>query len=59
MPEYRLYCQDRDGGFTKKHDFSANDDDDALAKAKGLKVAVKSELWEGNRLVAELPGHFS
>ncbi len=58
MPEYRLYCQGLDGKFTKKHDFSADGDDDAVAKAKDLKIEAKFELWEGDRLVAELPGYF-
>jgi hypothetical protein len=59
MPDYRLYCRRRDGQFTKAHGIAAADDDDAIAKAKRMKIDVKCELWERARLVAELPPHFS
>ena len=59
MLEYRLYCLGGDGRFKKAHDITAKDDDEALAKAKGLNIATKCELWESGRLVAEFTGHFS
>ena len=59
MPDYRLYCLRRDGRFTHAHDIVATDDSDAIGQAKGMKIDVKCELWEHERLVAELPPHFS
>lgn len=59
MADYRLYCLRSDGRFTKTHDITAMDDPDAIAKAKSMKIDVKCELWESERLVAELPAHFS
>jgi len=55
MPEYRLYCLDGAGKFTKAHEISAADDEDALARAKAMKLPVKCELWLRDRLVAEIP----
>lgn len=57
MSEYRLYCLDDRGRFTKSHEIEAKDDDDALAKAKAMKLPVVCELWTRNRLVKKLPPH--
>lgn len=54
MPYYRLYCIDGSGKFTKAHDIRADDDDDALAIARDMKLPVKCELWERGRMVATL-----
>lgn len=54
MLDYRLYCLGGDGRFIKAHDFVAEDDDEAIAKAKSLKLQSKCELWEHDRLVAEI-----
>ena len=55
MAEYRLYCVNEHGHFSKAHDIIADNDRDALAKAHELKVAAKCELWSRDRLVASLP----
>ena len=55
MSEYRLYCLDDRGRFTKSHEIEANGDDDALAKARAMKLPVVCELWTRNRLVKKLP----
>ena len=55
MPEYRLYCLGDDGRFAKSHEIHAEDDADALAKARGMKLDVVCELWNRNRLVGKLP----
>jgi hypothetical protein len=55
MSEYRLYCLDERGRFTNSHEIEASDDDDALAKARALKLPVVCELWNRNRLVTKLP----
>ena len=57
MAEYRLYCLDDEGRFTKAHEIEARDDEDAVAKARAMKLAVVCELWARNRLVKKLPPH--
>ncbi len=59
MPEYRLYCLNDHGGFSKSHEIDADDDKDALAQAKAMKLPVKCELWERGRKVADLPAYKS
>jgi hypothetical protein len=57
MSEYRLYCLNDQGKFTKSHEIEAADDADALGKARKMKLPVACELWNRQRLVAELPPH--
>ena len=57
MSEYRLYCLSDEGNFTKSHEIEAQDDAEALAQAREMKLPVECELWARNRLVAELPAH--
>jgi hypothetical protein len=57
VSQYRLYCLNEQGRFTKSHEIEARDDADALAKAREMKLPVACELWNRNRLVAELPAH--
>jgi hypothetical protein len=57
MPDYRLYCLADDGRFTKSHEISAANDDEALLKAREMKLPVRCELWEKSRLIAKLPAH--
>lgn len=57
MPDYRLYCLNDRGGFTKSHEIQASDDDHALAQARSMKLPVACELWNRSRLVAKLPPH--
>ena len=57
MPEYRLYCLNDRGAFTKSHEIEADDDKAAIAKAKAMKLPVKFELWERGRMVAELDSY--
>ena len=57
MAEYRLYCLNDRGGFSKSHEIEAEDDSEALAKAREMKLPVRCELWSRNRLVAKLPAH--
>jgi hypothetical protein len=55
MAEYRLYCLNDGGRFSKSHEIEARDDDDALAKARAMKLDVFCELWNRERLVAKIP----
>jgi hypothetical protein len=55
MGEYRLYCLNRQGKFTKSHEFEAESDSEALERSREMKLPVECELWSRNRLVAKLP----
>lgn len=55
MPEYRLYCLNEHGRFTRSHEINASDDADALAKARAMRLPVFCELWNRDRIVAKLP----
>jgi hypothetical protein len=57
MSQYRLYCLNDRGNFTKSHEIEAADDAQALHKAKAMKLPVSCELWSRERLVAKLPAH--
>ena len=54
MVEYRLYCLNDRGRFSKSHDIVADSDQQAIDKAEELKLPVKCELWQQSRLVATL-----
>ena len=54
MSEYMIYCLDDKGRFTKAHEIEASDDEDALAKARAMKLPMVCELWNRNRLVETL-----
>jgi len=54
MGDYRLYCLNDEGRFSKSHDINADSDRDAIDKAKELKLPVKCELWQQGRFVATL-----
>jgi hypothetical protein len=53
---YRLYCFDGSSNRLTDALIHAVNDDDAIAKADGLTLGTKCELWEGRRLVAQLDG---
>ena len=57
MGQYRLYCLNDAGRFSKSHEITANTDDQAHDKAKELKLPVQCELWERDRLVGKLDPH--
>lgn len=59
MPEYRLYCLNDRGNFSTSHEIEAIDDEEALAKADAMRLAVPCELWERARMVAKLKPHSS
>ena len=55
MVHYRLYCLDEDGHIGLADWIEANDDDDAIVKArKARPEAYKCEIWKKDRLVARL-----
>jgi len=55
MTEYRLYCLNEHGHFFNAHEITADCDQEAVARARELKVPVNCELWSRDRLVASLP----
>jgi hypothetical protein len=55
VPEYRLYCLGDDGRIAKSHEIHADDDSDALEKARAMNLDLGCELWNRNRLVGKLP----
>ena len=57
MGQYRLYCLNDAGRFSRSHEITAGSDKQALAKAKELKLPVECELWERDRLVGKLDPH--
>jgi hypothetical protein len=54
MAQYRLYCLNDRGKFTKAQEINAADDADALNQAREMKLPVRCELWEHGRMIAEL-----
>jgi len=57
MAEYRLYCLNEAGKFTKALDIDARNDEAAIDRARELKLQVECELWERGRMVAKLDPH--
>lgn len=55
MPDYRLYCLDGSHHIGSGEWFEAKDDNEAIAFVRAKKLVVPCEVWQGNRLVAELP----
>lgn len=55
MPDYRLYCLDGAGKISFADWIVAEDDAEAMAKAREMKLnASKCEIWLQQRLVATL-----
>ena len=57
MAEYRLYCLNEAGKFSKVHLIRADSDEDALKQACNWKLPVECELWRRNRMAAKLEPH--
>lgn len=57
MAEYRLYCLNEAGSFSKALDIEAATDGAAIDRARELKLPVECELWEHGRMVARLDPH--
>ena len=51
MPSYRVYCYDGAGKLWVADSIEAAGDEQALAAAREMKVAIKCEVWERDRLV--------
>ena len=57
MPDYRLYCLNNHGRIVKAHDVEARNDEEAIAAAKDMQLPSKCELWDKDRLVAEIEAY--
>jgi hypothetical protein len=57
MTEYRLYCLDGANRITRAEGIRAESDEGAIEAAQAMKLPVKCELWQRDRLVARIPAH--
>ena len=57
MTEYRLYCLDGANRITRAEGIRAASDDEAIEAARSMKLPVKCELWQRDRLVARIAAH--
>jgi hypothetical protein len=57
MAEYRLYCMDVLGQIGHVEQLEAQDDEEAVSLACAKKLSVACEVWDGDRLVAQIPEH--
>ena len=55
MADYKLYCLDRNGRITRRHDIVSEDDAAAIETGRTIAPTVSCELWSGTRKVALLP----
>ena len=53
---YRIYCFDGSNMTLTGDLIQAANDEDAIAKAEARGFGSKCEIWQGNRLIAELEG---
>jgi hypothetical protein len=56
MPKYRYCFLDADGGVRGGLDVECADDDQAVAGAAELEHVHGMKVWQGERLVAVVPG---
>jgi hypothetical protein len=54
MLEYRIYCLDDEGKFSKIEEMKAANDAEALAYARALNHDSICEVWSGTRLVGKI-----
>ena len=57
MPAYRLYLLDGTGKVASAEWLEAADDDSAITAVKARSTARRWELWQRQRLVAEIPAN--
>ena len=55
MADYKLYCLDRNGRISRRHEIVADNDADAIAQSRDHEPSTDCELWSGTRKVALLP----
>jgi len=57
MPDYRLFCLDGSSHVAEGEWFDACSDNEAIVIVRAKKLRVKCEIWQGSRLVAEIPAY--
>jgi len=55
VPAYRMYCLDRAGKIESAVWIAADSDEEAIAYAREKRLPTACEVWDRNRLVAEIP----
>jgi hypothetical protein len=56
MSQYRIYCLDEEGRFSKVKEIEASADTEALAQARALNHPGTCEVWERARVVGTVTG---
>ena len=56
LKTYRVYCYDSVRRIVSNDIIEASDDEEAVARATAAGFGTRCEIWEGNRLVAQLDG---
>jgi hypothetical protein len=54
MNQYRIYCLNDEGRFSKVEEIEAASDAEALARARATGHSGRCEVWQGKRLVGIL-----
>jgi len=54
VPNYRVYCYDGVGKLRAADWIDAASDDEAMAEARTMKVAVRGEVWLRDRLIGTI-----
>jgi len=55
MLQYRIYCLNEEGRFSKAEEIEATSDGEALAHARSLHHLGICEVWQSARLVGTIP----
>ena len=54
MKQYRIYCLNNEGRFSKVREIEAQSDDEALALAREMQQNYACEVWQRHRLVGKV-----
>ena len=55
MPVYRLYCMEGLGKIGRVEELEAKNDKEAVSLAFAKNLEVTCEVWDRDRLIAEIP----
>ena len=55
MAKYVIYCVNERGGFSRSHWIDADNDTEAMARAKDMKFDQDCEVWLRDRMVGRVP----
>lgn len=57
MADYRMYCLDGADAIAQAEWIEADSDEQAVELVRDKKLRVRCEIWEDQRLVAEIPAY--